>query len=121
MRLAFGMGILLLGSCALADTNEVRRLPSSANATAFTITGELQAFGVLGQSQISVPWQKRFTLEQVIKDLGGFTDFATHILVVDADGSKKRFSISREFRTDDSVRKMKIKPGMIIRVERTVD
>lgn len=113
---------VLIGTGALADTNRLTQpSPATTNLPTIMITGELRAFGILGQTSITVPWQKWFTLEKVATSLGGFTEYAFYIQVEDASGVLSRFDISREFMKDESVRKMKIKPGAMIRVRPMYD
>jgi len=122
MKIGSIIVLLLLCSCASPGTapSQAGTAPQPAETRSITLGGQLRAFVVLGQSTVTVPWKEYFTLEQVIKDMGGFTEYAWHIRLTDADGKVTKHRV-RDFLKDESIRKMKVPPGMTIFVDRMMD
>ncbi len=118
MKLIIIIAVLIVASTVRSETNVVLRQPSVAATNALTITlrGEIKALSILAQREVTVPWQKWYTLEQVIRDMGGFTEYSTSIVVTDAEGKRTRYTIAKEFKGDKTVREMKLQPGMHILV-----
>ena len=114
--------VFLCISTAYAETNTmIQTIPQDSSPLTFTVKGELRALAIIGKREITVPWRDSYTLEQVINDLGGFTDWSTHIVVKGDNINRTRYAISRDFINDPNIRAMKIMPGMVIYVTPTQD
>ena len=105
-----------------AETNTmIQTIPQDSNLPTFTVKGELRALAILGKREVTLPWRNSYTLEQVINDLGGFTDWSTHIIVEGDNIKRMRYAIGSDFKNDPNIRAMKIEPGMVIFVTPTMD
>ena len=120
MRWTIIAALLLFASVVRAETNAPLRQVSSSDPT-ITLSGGFRALHVIDKKEVTVRWRQMYTLEQIIRDMGGFADLSVEIIVVDAQGNARKFGFNKEFKNDKAVREMKIQPGMHIRVRHLVE
>ena len=99
---------------ALAHDTRVDKNPAP-----IVVIGEIRALGLLGMTSVNVPWNRTLTIGRIILELGGVTEYASHIVVTVPGKDAVRYSI-KEFNKEE-FRKKALAPGTIVQIDHTFD
>ena len=109
----------LLIACFALHQGWAEETPPEQPSAPIVVTGQLRALKLLDVSSLSVPWNRALTIERIIVDLGGFTEYASHIVITPPGGERARYRL-KEFQKEE-FRKRQVEPGTRLHIDWTVD
>ena len=110
------LAYIIMASLACAGSNDALSRSIETNVSIITISGEIKNLKL--DQKVTIPWRKGITLEQVIRDAGGLSEYAYQIELIDATGYERKFSVYVLYKKDKTVQEMLIDPNTTIRVIR---